>query len=79
MAPDPKSPLNELEKAVFGSEARRHPVTGFPIETGIGAASDDQQVLNHLRVIYETEGRDAARAMELKLLNVKPKLVEASQ
>jgi hypothetical protein len=31
---DPKAPLSQQEKAVFGSDARQHPVTGYPLEAG---------------------------------------------
>ena len=67
MPPDPKDPLTETEKKVFGEDARRHPVTGFPIERGSGALPERMQAQNHIRHVAETEGPEAADAMRKRL------------
>jgi hypothetical protein len=64
---DPTLPLTDIEKAVYGADARRHPLTGLPLESGIGCAPADVQALGHLTVIEETEGKAAADAMRKKL------------
>jgi hypothetical protein len=64
---DPNTPLSVIEKQTFGPDARRHPVTGHPLEMGSGALSELEQGYNHLRVILQTEGKAAADAMRGKL------------
>jgi hypothetical protein len=53
-------PLTHEEKLVFGADAKRHPVTGIPLETGIGAAPENAQARNHLLTIAEIQGASAA-------------------
>jgi hypothetical protein len=59
---DPNSPLSLTEKAVFGSNAKRH-AAGFVIEVGSGALSEAAQLENHIRMIARTEGTSAANAL----------------
>jgi hypothetical protein len=64
---DPNSPVTDSERLVFGADAKRHPVTGLCLESGIGCAPDDVQALGHLAVIEGTEGKTAADAMRKRL------------
>jgi hypothetical protein len=45
------------EKIVFGADAQLHPTTGLPLETGIGALTPDEQVVQHRKVIEEKHTR----------------------
>jgi hypothetical protein len=59
--PDPKSPLNEMERRVYGVDSCRHPVTGFPIvrageDAGHHTAANEQAYLTHLPEIRRTHG-----------------------
>jgi hypothetical protein len=60
-------PLTHPEKLVFGEDAKRHVVTGFVLENGIGAASEAVQARNHVRMIEEIEGPSAAAKMRAAL------------
>jgi hypothetical protein len=60
-------PLSQAEKAVFGEDARRHPITGYPLERGSGCLSDDAQARGHLAQIAATQGKAAAEAMLIRL------------
>jgi hypothetical protein len=42
-------PLSAAEKAVFGEDAVRDPVTGVPIENGHGSAKHEQRIAEGLR------------------------------
>jgi hypothetical protein len=56
--------LTPMEKLVFGSNARLHPITKMPLEGGSGRLSDDLQArLVHLPVIAREQGQAAAQAM----------------
>lgn len=55
-------PLSIIEQFVFGVDAVRHPA-GFVVEQGSGALPVQQQLENHIRIIAETKGRDAANAL----------------
>lgn len=67
MLPDPNLPLRPEEKLVFGADAQRHPVTGYPLETGNGAAPVDRQVLGHIDMIEAQEGEAVADGYRRKL------------
>jgi hypothetical protein len=63
--PNPKHPLSPVEKLAYGA---RHEITGYPLESGYGAQSPDDQARNlHLPLIEQTEGMAAAAAMRAKL------------
>lgn len=55
--PNPKHPLSVLERGVFGHNAKRHPITGFPLEQGHGSLSSDAQAAQHVERI-EADTRD---------------------
>jgi hypothetical protein len=62
--PDPRSPLNRMDKLVYGETARRHPVTGFPLQMGghgsvFPAPPPDVQARGHLLMIYRDHGKAA--------------------
>jgi hypothetical protein len=60
--------LSPSEKAVFGADAVRHPLSELPIEQGSGALSPEQQArLVHVPYIAQTQGVAAAEAMLIKL------------
>lgn len=65
---DPNEPLSGPEKAVFGELARRHEITGYPIEQGMTdhspgggrpgvfdgkAPSDDAQAIRHFGIMID--------------------------
>lgn len=61
-------PLHPNEKLVFGSDAKRHEITGMILESGSGALSPDDQARRvHLPLIALTQGQAAADAMRIKL------------
>lgn len=63
------SDLTPMEKLVFGQNARLHPITTLPLESGSGCLSDDLQArVCHLPVIAREQGQAAAQAI-LALLN----------
>ena len=55
------------ERNVFGANSTYHPITGMPLETGIGAAPHHVQAQHHCNVIEQREGKEAADAMRAKL------------
>jgi len=55
--------------AVFGVDARRHPITGIPIERGSGALSEKAQAANQIRMIAQTEPA-VAEEMARQLIEV---------
>jgi hypothetical protein len=57
---DPKHPLNETEKRVFGADAKRHPVTGQVLEQGSGAHPPEIQAELFCQNLERTEGPAAA-------------------
>ena len=58
------SDLTPMEKLVFGQNARLHPITKLPLESGSGCLPDDLQArLVHLPVIAREQGQAAAQAM----------------
>lgn len=70
--PDANAPLNETEKLVYGATARRHPVTGFPLQMGGHGSSHpapppNVQAREHLQIIARENGLEAARAMKARL------------
>jgi hypothetical protein len=60
LLPDPTLPLTPPERMVFGARSTRHPVLGFPIETGHGAGPVNAQAANHCDKIERQEGKDVA-------------------
>ena len=60
--------LTPAQKLVFGADAKLHPVTGMPLETGKGALPDQQQALIHLGYIEREQGKDVALAMYEKIM-----------
>ena len=67
MLPDPAEPLTVTERNVFGANARRHPVTGIPLEQGHGALPEKLQAAQHLKLIEEAHGKAAADAVRKRL------------
>jgi hypothetical protein len=65
--PDPSHPLTETEKLVFGIDARRHAVLGFPLERGSGCNPPDVQAAYYIQDIERAEGKEAADALRAKL------------
>jgi len=68
---DPKRPLTSAEQITFGAKARRHPITGLPLEDGIGAAPIERQALLHCDVIEQQSGNAAADVMRRRLAEAK--------
>ena len=64
----PNAELTPGQKAVFGADAKLHPVTGMPLETGRGALSDKQQALIHLGHIEREQGQEVALVMYEKIM-----------
>ncbi len=62
--------LSNAEKLVFGADAKLHPVTGMPLESGRGALSEKQQALVHLGHIARERGSDVADAMLDKIVGL---------
>jgi hypothetical protein len=61
-------PLNRDEARIYGANARRHPVTGMPLEQGSGCLPDDHQaVLVHLPEIARHFGPEVAAEVRRKL------------
>ena len=61
-------PLSPTEKAIYGDNAARHPITDMPLEMGVGALSAaDQARRVHLPEIFRTQGAAAADAMRIKV------------
>ena len=61
-------PLSPTERAVYGENAVRHPITGLIIEQGSGALSPYEQAVRlHLPQIAATQGVEVAAAMRSKL------------
>jgi hypothetical protein len=58
--------LNMQQRAVFGVNATLHPVTGMPLENGIGHLSDNAQAELHCRQIDREQGRAAGNEMRRK-------------
>jgi hypothetical protein len=67
LLPDPSRPLTKEDKLVFGDDAKRHPITGFPLESGIGAAKEAVQARHHCDLIEEQEGKEIADEYRRKL------------
>ena len=66
--PPDKPEVNNHEARTYGIHAKRHPVTGLPLEMGSGALSPDEQARRiHLPEIARTQGQAAADAMLIKL------------
>ncbi len=65
--PDPKDSLSPTDRLIFGSDAKRHPITGFVLEQGIGALPPEQQARNHLANVERFEGKAAADALRGRL------------
>jgi hypothetical protein len=71
--PDPKSPLNRNEQNVFGWNAVRHPVTGFPLQMGgygseHPASPPNVQAREHIDIIAREHGVEVAKEMARKLI-----------
>lgn len=57
-------PLNPTERAIYGVDAKRHPLTNMILEQGSGAWPADEQARRiHLPEIARTQGPAAAQAM----------------
>lgn len=67
MPNDPDAPLTPEEKAFYGHDARRSRISGLPLQQGSGALHEFAQVRDHLAVIRQTEGEDAAITVAAKL------------
>jgi hypothetical protein len=65
--PDPSRPLSDQEKQFYGFDAKRHPITGYPLFQGSGALSPDKQAVEHCDVIEDDFGKVAADDMRRKL------------
>ncbi len=71
--PDPRSPLTEMEKRVFGVDSCRHPITGFPIcRAGATSSLDpalhpNQQAYGHLAMIRRQCGEVVYQEMKRRL------------
>lgn len=63
----PTDPIRSVDKVVYGENVQRHPVLGFLIETGIGAASVERQAEMHCDMIEQQHGKAAADLMRKKL------------
>jgi hypothetical protein len=58
---DPKHPLNEMEKKVFGADARRHPIIGdLILEQGSGALPAEMQAEAFCANLARTDPEAAA-------------------
>jgi hypothetical protein len=55
-----------MEMNTFGADARRHPITGYVLEQGYGARSENEQAEQHCRTIDAEEGRAAGNEMRRK-------------
>jgi hypothetical protein len=44
---EPNAPLSRDEAAVFGVDAKLHPITKMPLEQGVGHLPADQQAVGH--------------------------------
>jgi hypothetical protein len=62
-----RAEMTPTDVAVFGTEARRHPITDMVIEVGHGAKGVHAQALDHLQVIAREQGIEAARAVKARL------------
>jgi hypothetical protein len=56
---DPNEPLTVDERRTFGVDAKRHPITGIPLERGSGALPAAAQARLHLRSIWQIVEREA--------------------
>jgi hypothetical protein len=65
--PRPSDQLSLQEKGLYGFDAKRHPITGYPLFQGHGASSPDEQAEEHCRLIEAEFGKAAADAMRRKL------------
>jgi hypothetical protein len=59
--------LSEMEKAVFGADAKLHPVTDRVIEQGSGALPEKVQVQQQLAAIEKEHGKDVADQMRTEI------------
>jgi hypothetical protein len=58
---DPKHPLNETEKHVFGADAKRHPIIGdLILEQGSGAHPPEIQALMWVENLARVDPAQAA-------------------
>jgi hypothetical protein len=60
--PDPRDPLTEMEKLVYGHDAVRDPVTGEVFEQGLHALPRDVQAAQFLRKVGPHPSRTATVA-----------------
>ena len=68
--PPPEKPdlNNRRDELVFGTHAKRHHITGLPLEMGSGALPPDEQARRiQFPQIAATQGQAAADAMLVKL------------
>jgi hypothetical protein len=71
--------LHPNGKLVFGSNAKRHEITGLPLEQGSGALPPDDQARRvHLPYIARTQGPAAAEAVLIRLNAAERKLAIAN-
>ena len=66
--PSPDLPLSVMEQHVFGRDAKRHPITCQPLESGLGANPPDQQAAAHIALIATTYGKAKADEIRKKSL-----------
>lgn len=48
---EPNAPLSRVEAAVFGADAKLHPITKMPLEQGIGCLPPDKQAAGHFALM----------------------------
>jgi hypothetical protein len=56
-----------VDRSVFGTDARRHPIADRVIEVGHGANGVHDQALQHCQIIAREQGIEAARAVKARL------------
>ena len=68
---DPQAPLSNADRATFGHNAKRHPVLGFPLESGIGALPVEQQAAAFVADVERSHGKAAADVLRRELAAAK--------
>lgn len=56
-----------MSQQVFGADHKTHPVTGLPLESGIGSLPEKEQGYSQCDVMEQTQGKEAADAMRQKI------------
>ena len=65
--PPADHPLTNEERAVFGHDAVRHPITRLPLQSGSGALPEDVQAMQHLIEIEQMYGTAIADEIRQQL------------